>query len=70
MAATTAAGIARLVNKQFKQDNGDETPAEFITGIITEKGLISLFGVVSVMREMPVSDRVNRVFLNNQTSNR
>ena len=48
----------------------DENPAELITGIITEKGLISPFGVVSVMREIPVSYRVNRVFLNIQTSNR
>jgi translation initiation factor 2B subunit (eIF-2B alpha/beta/delta family) len=41
----------------------DETHAGLITGIITEKGLISPFGVVTVMREMPVSDRVNRISL-------
>ncbi len=46
----------RIVGKIF-----DQTPAELITGTITEKGLISPFGVVSVMREMPVSDSVNRI---------
>jgi len=55
----------QIVGKIF-----DETTAELITGIITEKGLISPFGIVSAMREMPVSDRVNRISLNILTLNR